>query len=332
MRAAIYGAGAMGTALGAYISRAGADVEFIVRSAEKAKILSERGVRVCGEENFSAPAKAVLPEEAGEYDVVFIATKQTANGEVAERAKNLLTQKGAVCTIQNGLPEYALSNRLGDERVLGCVCSWGASLEQCGVTRLTSSRKRLRFQLGSLNANPLGLQAAQAFLSLMGEVETPQNFIGARWSKLIINGAFSPLSGISGLTFGQVARKKPFRNVALELFNEGAKVCATEGVKPEKIQGHDAVKLLSFGGAVKRAFAYAVLPLAMSKHKNIVSGIYYDLINGRESEAHAMSGVILSRGELRGVHTPYTRKALEIIEKITRGELLPAEENIKLFY
>ncbi len=63
MRAAIYGAGAMGTVLGAYISKNGGKIDLFTRDAARVAALNENGARVEGRANFTAPVKAYLPEQ-----------------------------------------------------------------------------------------------------------------------------------------------------------------------------------------------------------------------------------------------------------------------------
>lgn len=321
MRVAIYGAGAMGTVLGAYLAKAGENAYLITRNRAHVEELNKNGAKISGEVDFTVPVRAVLPQDMeGKYDIIFLAAKQTHNAEIARFLKDYIAEDGVLCTIQNGLPEYVLCDELGANKVVGCVCSWGAALVKAGEAALTSSPKKLRFQLGALADIPHSEEKVARVLSLMGAVTKEDNFIGARWSKLIINCAFSPLSGVTGLTFGQIAKDRFWRRISQYLFNEGAAVCRASGVTPAKIQGHDAVKLFSYKGAVKRALSYALYPLIMKNHAHIVSGIYYDLLSGRESEAHAMSGIVASRGKELGVPTPYTDRVLSVIDEISRGE------------
>lgn len=63
MRLAIYGAGSLGVVLGAYLSKAGIEVELINRNPEHVRALNEKGACVEGEASFCAPVRALLPQE-----------------------------------------------------------------------------------------------------------------------------------------------------------------------------------------------------------------------------------------------------------------------------
>ena len=333
MRVAIYGAGAMGTAMGAYFARAGKAVDVICRNRAHVSAMRKSGVRISGTDDFTAEVNALLPEEMeGRYDIIFLTTKQLENDATAHFLDAFLNEDGVLCTIQNGLPEYALAEILGKRRVLGCVCSWGASLVSPGEVVMTSSPEKIEFQIGSPFDEKAPSEKVREILSIMGRVAEEANFLGARWTKLIINNAFSPLSGLTGLTFGQIARQRRFRRIAQGIFNESAAVCRALGVKPSKIQGHDAVGLLSYNNPFKRAFSSFLFPVAMKNHSHILSGMYYDLSRGKKCEVEYFCGIVSSFGDKVGVDTPLTDKMSGLIGEIERGERAISPDNIQAFY
>ena len=61
MRVAIYGAGAMGTAMGAYFARAGKAVDVICRNRAHVSAMRKSGVRISGTDDFTAEVNALLP-------------------------------------------------------------------------------------------------------------------------------------------------------------------------------------------------------------------------------------------------------------------------------
>lgn len=217
MRAAIYGAGAMGTVLGAFIARAGVQIDLINRNQKHVEALRQKGAHVVGSVDFVQPVRALLPQEMeGQYDVILLMTKQRYNADIAGFLLPYLKEDGALCTCQNGLPEPKLAAIVGPDRVLGCAIAWGATFRGEGVSELTSDPSALTFSLGAYGRGN-HLQEVKALLECMGQVCVEENFIGARWSKLLINSAFSGLSTVTGGTFGEVAKRKDSRRVALAI-------------------------------------------------------------------------------------------------------------------
>ena len=106
MRVAILGCGAMGTVLGAYMTKNGCDVEMIDSYAEHVRGLNEKGAHIVGTVDLTVPVKAIVPEQMeGIYDIVFLFTKQTANDVVLPHLLPHLGPESTVCTLQNGVPE-----------------------------------------------------------------------------------------------------------------------------------------------------------------------------------------------------------------------------------
>ena len=177
MRIVIYGAGSLGTILGAYISKAGVSIDLINRNKSHIEALKTQGAQVVGTVQFTQPVVAYTPEEmSGQYDILFLMTKQQHNAEVAARLKDFLAPDGVLVTFQNGLPEVLLASILGEERVLGCTVAWGATMQSAGVCELTSEPDALSFSLGAISPNrSKHFDKVKELLEYMGKVDIEDN-------------------------------------------------------------------------------------------------------------------------------------------------------------
>ena len=206
-RIAVYGAGAMGTVLGALLTKGGLkNVELITRNEEHLSGLKENGATiVCtAEENrkLSVPVKARAPYEmTGKYDVVFLMTKQRNNADILNFLLPFLHENSVVCTTQNGLPEEKIAEIIGAERTYGGVTSYGASFIGGGEMALTSKFDGISMEVGGYKNDNQQAKLLMEILSHAGQAigkadfaKTTDNLLGARWSKLAINAAFSGLS------------------------------------------------------------------------------------------------------------------------------------------
>lgn len=258
MRVAIYGAGSLGTILGAYISKAGEAIELINRNKAHVEALQTKGAKVVGTVEFVQPVNAYTPDAmSGNYDILFLMTKQQHNAEVVAMLKDYLASDGVLVTFQNGLPEVQIAEILGEERVLGCTVAWGATLQSPGVCELTSEPDALSFSLGAISKRRnKHFDKVKELLELMGTVDVEENFLGTRWSKLLINAAFSGMSAVLGCTFGEAAGPRDSRRVVQALIKECIDVCAKGGIRIEPVQGKDIVKLLDYTNPLKKFFSY----------------------------------------------------------------------------
>lgn len=330
---AIYGAGSLGTILGAYLRQAGLDVDLISRNREHVAALNISGAKVVGTVHMKIPVHALLPEEMSDpYDLIFLITKQLNNKEVVKRLIPFLKPNGIICTMQNGLPETDIAKVIGEECVMGCTVSWGATLLAPGISELTSQEEHLSFGLGRMNGMlDDKLNKVKRILEQMGPVEVSDNFLGIRWSKLVINAAFSGMSTVLGTTFGEAAQNKDSRRCIHQIIKECIDVARAQNIQIAPIQGKNIVKLMYYKNPVKKYIAYTILPIAIKKHRYIKASMLQDIEKGRPCEIDAINGVVSNYGKKYNVPTPYCDKVIEIVHKIEKGTLRPCFDNLALF-
>ncbi|MEE3466766.1 MAG: ketopantoate reductase C-terminal domain-containing protein, partial [Candidatus Cryptobacteroides sp.] len=175
------------------------------------------------------------------------------------------------------------------------------------------------------------LEDAKALLEMMGPVTVEPNFVGTRWSKLLINSAFSGMSTVLGCTFGEAAANRTSRKIVLALIKECIDVCAKGGIKIEPVQGKDAVKLLDYHGPIKKQLSLLILPIAIKKHAKLKASMLQDIEKGKLTEVDAINGAIAAYGRKIGFPTPMNEKVTAIIHRIEQGELKPSFDNLKRF-
>lgn len=332
MRAAIYGAGAMGTILGAYIAKAGKQIDLINRNRAHIAALKANGAKVIGKAEFTQKVTALLPEEmTGTYDIIFLMTKQRQNEEVVTFLKDYLAADGVICTMQNGMPEPKIAKIIGENRTYGCAMAWGATFLGEGVSELTSEASALTFSLGAFGKDNSKLKAITELLECMGQVTVEENLIGARWAKLLINAAFSGLSTVTGWTFGEISKDKASRKIAQLILKECMDVAKAANIHIEPIQGHDVVKLLDYNNAFKKALSFFIIPIAMKKHALLISSMLQDLRQGKKCEIDYINGVVCEYGKQYGVPTPCNEKVVEIVHGIENGSYAIDPSNLALF-
>ncbi len=333
MKTAIYGAGSLGTVLGAYLSKAGVDVDLITRNKEHVEALNKYGAKIIGTVNMTVPVHALTPEEMTEkYELIILLTKQLDNKNILENLKKNMTDDCIVCTMQNGLPELSVSEVVGEDRTMGCTVAWGATLHGKGVSELTSEPDSLSFGLGRMNGKKDDkLMYVKSLLEKMCPVDIEDNFMGVRWSKLLINATFSGMSAVMGGTFGDAANRKDSRVCCQNLIKECIDVANAAGIEIAPVQGKDIVKLLDYKNAFKKKIAFMLIPLCIKKHALLKASMLQDLEKGRKCEIDAINGVVCAYGRKYGVPTPYNDTVCRIIHEIEDGKRTYSFDNVKLF-
>ncbi|PSK85165.1 ketopantoate reductase family protein [Prolixibacter denitrificans] len=333
MKIAIYGAGSLGTVIGAYLTKAGLDVDLINRNRAHVEGMKTNGAHITGTIDLKVPVKAFLPEEMSEkYDIIFLLTKQQENKKVVQQIARYLNKDGIICTAQNGFPELSVAEVIGEEKTFGCTIAWGATLLGNGVSELTSSPDSLTFSIGALShQNEKKLHQIKEILEVMGTVDIERNFVGARWSKLAINSAFSGVSTVLGCTIGEAAQNNESRKCIQTVMKECFAVADAAGIQMEPIQGRDLRKLLDYTNRLKQLFSFMIIPIAMRKHARLKASMLQDLEKGKRTEVDAINGVVTQYGKEYHVATPSNDKVVEIIHGIEAGNYTPSFENVRLF-
>ena len=332
-RNAIYGAGSLGTVLGAYITKNGGQVDLINRNKAHVEILNTKGAKIIGTVDMTVPVKAITPEEMeGKYDVIVLLTKQLFNKDVVTMLKDFLSENGVIVTLQNGIPEPGIAEIVGANHTMGCAVEWGAALIEPGVCELTSAPDSLSFHMGKLDGiTDEQVKMVKDLLELMCPVHEEENLMGARWSKLLINATFSGLGTVVGGVFGDVSEDKDAQKVAIRCMKECIDVGHATGTEFAPVQGKNIVGLFYYKGALKRALGCKLLPIAMKKHRLIEPSMLQDLKKGKPCEIDAINGVVCEFGRKHNIPTPINDKIVEIIKKIQNGELKAEKVNIRLF-
>ncbi len=136
MRFAILGAGALGTILGAHLSRAGHEVAMIVRG-ERARVLQRQGLVLNGLSDIKArPTVIDDPHKLRETGTLIIATKAIDSMQSLETLRHLRVDN--TFSVQNGVLKNELLARVfGFSRVLGAMADFSGELLANGEVKFT---------------------------------------------------------------------------------------------------------------------------------------------------------------------------------------------------
>lgn len=331
MRICIMGAGSLGTILDAYLNKGGLPVDLVDANQEHVDALNTKGARVIGKSEFTVPVHALTPDKMeGIYDLVIYMVKQTFNDIALKQLLPHLGPDSVVLTLQNGMPELAVSEYVGKERTIGGMVGWGATWIGPGVSECTSPETKREFNIGELDgAITLRLLEIQKILSLMCHTEVTSNLMGGRWYKLHTNAALSGMSAVCGCTFGELLQDpRAFRCVQL-VGNETIQVAYASGVTLDVVAGFDKNPLAfkdEEGLESTREIYLKRLGNSLLK-----ASMLQDLEKGKRCEVDGIDGVVAKVGRQVGIPTPVTDQVIAIIKGCEDGKYRPSMQNLDLF-
>lgn len=327
---AILGCGAMGTAIGAYLAKAGLVVDMIDANHAHVDALNKKGAQVIGREAFTVPVKAILPEQmAPHYDLVFLMTKQTVNKAVLENLLPHLGPESVVCTLQNGVPEPFVAQYVGAERTVGGTMHWGATFEGPGITHVTSNLKHKHendlvfFSVGEINGSVTPrIEKIAEVLSRMGKTVVTPALMSARWRKLSYNCCGSGMSAVCGCSYSNYLNNTRAME-CLSYIGYEIGLCA----KAEGIDLDEHLEAALPNPERCRKLFYSVYSHAPDGKASMLQ----DLEAGRKTEVDMLNGYICAVGDKHGIDTPYNDALVSIVHRIEQGELPLSMDNLQYF-
>lgn len=326
-RVLIMGCGGIGGIVATYLTEVGADVTAVTTNEGIAAAVREHGFRLRGDgEPRSVPGRIELGVPAGEtFELVLLATQPPSVEEAARSALPALSQSGCFVVFQNGLCESRVARLAGEDRVIGAIIAWGASMPEPGLYDRTAAGG---FTVGRMRGAPDDAVATTArLLEAIGPVTVTDNLLGARWSKLAINCAISSLGTIAGERLGSLVRSRRARRLALEIMTEAVDVARRERVKLEKVAGTVDLEWLALTDSERRARGSASLTakhgvmLAVGlRYRRMRSSMLAAIERGRTPAIDFLNGEVVERGQLHGVDVPVNRLVVETVHAIARGD------------
>ena len=253
MKICIYGAGAVGGLLAAWLARSGHEVSAVARGAHLDAIRKD-GIKVRDRASGIVEAFRIRaesdPAKLGAQDYVIVAVKGQSLTDVASHIGNLVEEKTSIVTAMNGVPWWffdrlpfgagkhrlesldpdgSLSKAMPTGQVVGCVVHLAASTPEPGMISHNMGRKLIVGEPGGKNtartakiADALNAAGFEAIVS--GFIE--KDF----WVKLLGNVSFNPVSALTLSTADRLIADPGIKSYMVEIMREVLAIGRAVGV------------------------------------------------------------------------------------------------------
>ena len=308
MKTAIVGAGAMGSLLAHGMLRANQSVS-IIDTPQRISCLRENGLRLI---DMDGVQNCVHTDDlfdsfrdAGQFDLVVLATKSQVLPEIAEDLTHLMHEQTVFMTIQNGMPWWyfyglddlhtngaslkcldpdgLLQQAIAPEQIVGCVAYPAAVMQSDGSVQHVEG---VKFPLGELDGSDRARTHGIAdLLDSAGFKSRVIDDIRAElWLKAWGSLSFNPISALTGGTMSGICEHEPTRQLAVNMMQEAQQVAEKLGIQ--------------FRHTIEKRIAGAH---AVGPHK---TSMLQDREAGRALEVDALIGAILELAEITETDTP----------------------------
>ncbi|HZD03506.1 MAG TPA: 2-dehydropantoate 2-reductase [Longimicrobiales bacterium] len=337
----IWGAGAMGGSIGAWLIRAGREVVLVDTDDAHTSAIRAHGLRITGPvDAFTVPAVAVAPEEvvgvlprrphgdpARPLHTVLLAVKAHHTGAALDALAPLLADDGFVVSVQNGLNERLIAERIGAQRTVGCFVNFGADVVEPGVILRGNRGAVVVGELDGARTERVG--ALHGLLRLFEpDAVLTDNILGFLWGKLAY-GSMLFATALTDASIADVLASERHRPLLIALAREAMTVASARGIRPEAFDGFDP---RAFAPGASDADARASLDRLVAFNRGSAkshSGVWRDLaVRKRRTEVDAQIAPIATLGAGAGLETPVTRRLVELVHDVEEGRRRQAWETL----
>ncbi len=325
MRFLIWGAGAIGGTMGAYLARAGHDVTMVDSVDEHVAAIDRDGLRITRPiSEFTVRVPAFTPATVrGEWETVMLATKAHHTESAVRALLPHLSPTGCVISVQNGLNELAIGEVVGAERTVGAFVNFGADYLEPGVVHYGGRGAVVVGEaMGAQQrqVTPRVIAIRDAWRDFDEHAIATPNIWGYLWAKEAY-GAMLFATALTNESIADVLAMPRYRGLLVALAREVLAVAAANGVTPEAFDGFDPRSYLpsAAGGAAGASLDALVAHNRRSAKTH--SGIWRDLaVRKRPTEVDAQLGIVVTLGADAGIPTPLTARLIELIHEIEHGD------------
>jgi len=329
MRIAVIGAGALGGTFATLLSAAGHDVTVTARGAGLS-VIQQRGIRLEGGFGVASAQPLALERLLDTPDLVLVCTK-AQDAEAAIRDNAAVIDGAAVIVVQNGLDGVETARRLLPRSdCFGALSIIAANYTEPGLVTVTTAAPTYLGR-GSGPADD-ATRRWQTVLAGAVPCQAIDNFVGAQWTKLVVN-MLNALPAITGLSVQTVVAHRGLRRVMTLSMREAVRVGMRRGIRFGAMQALGDRRLRFF--STLPAWAGQALPLMMRARMGTVPNLgstLQSVTRGQRTEVDFLNGAVVREAAGTGVSTPVNAGLSALVHEVEqRGSFFSPAEVLERF-
>ena len=319
MRLLIWGAGAIGGTVGAYLARAGHDIRFVDVVGDHVDAINDGGMRIKGPlDDFSAHARACLPKALdGVFDTILLCVKAQHTREATLALAPHLADDGVVVSLQNGLNELIIRDIVGEERTLGAFINFSADYHAPGEILYGGRGAVVLGEIDGRMTARLDTLAA-ALRDFEPDAITTDQIFAYLWGKEAY-GAMLFVSALTNESIADALASDTYRPVYIRAAQEILRLADALAIQPRGFNGFEPAHFLAGDKALIHASLDALTAFNRGSAKTH-SGIWRDLAVRKRATEVVMYQPILEEAQKLDMPLPLTGRWIAMIREIEEGE------------
>jgi 2-dehydropantoate 2-reductase len=303
MKITVLGAGAMGSAIGALLAKAGNDVTLVDVWREAVETINRDGLRIqnkAGDIVVHKLRAVNAPSEIkGLTDLVLVFVKCYHTAEAVRSVLPFLGPRTTVLSLQNGCGNGPrIAEIVGAERVLLGVCYHSATV--LGPGHVLHAGQGRTF-IGELDGSdtPRLREIVGVFNAAGIPVEPSRSVVTEIWAKLALNVATLPTSASIRVPADRLLDTPEMQMLMQELLKEVVAVARAQKIPLDFNEHWEAIT-----GLLKK-----LAP-------NTKGSMLQDVEKGRRTEIDVVNGAIVEAGQRLGIPTPFNAAMVALIKSL----------------
>jgi 2-dehydropantoate 2-reductase len=331
MTITIYGAGAIGGVTGAALARACHDVLLVDRAEDHVAAMNAHGLTIESREgSVTVPVRAITPGALDhELGLVLLAVKSQDTSAALEVLTPRLAEAGAIVSLQNGLNEELIAEKIGAPRTVGCLVNWAADWVAPGRI-LHGGHGAL--VLGELDGRMSDrVQGLAKLLAVVAPTEVTDNVLGYTWAKHVYGALLVATAVVDAHVYEVVERSPAVQQMLVALVVENMRTAEAAGIRLEPFDEYAPAdyRAAARGDLAARQRAMEIIARHYRQHTKTKTGIWRDLVvRRRKTEVGALLGATVAKARTLGLGMPLTERLIAMIEDLELGRRAMSWNNI----
>ncbi len=307
MRILILGAGALGSLIGARLSKTDGHVLLLTTDREHVASIQQRGLLVeeldGNTQSYSLAAHDDPSAISDKLDLVIITVKSYDTFAAVNSIANHCCDSTIFLTLQNGIGNWEnISQLVGKDSALVGSTAQGATMLEPGRIRHGGNGQTF---IGEFDRQPSQRvhQVVGIFQQAKLETHASDEMQKLLWEKLLINVGINAITSLTGINNGLVAELEPARNLSKAAVQEALAIAQNKGF------------------AIDTDIFDRVVAVAKATARNR-SSMGQDVDRKKRTEIDAINGAIVRFGLEMGIPTPVNQSLTRLVRTIEATYLI----------
>jgi 2-dehydropantoate 2-reductase len=279
MKIVIFGAGAIGSLFGAYLSKKNKVV--LIGRKQHVESINNKGLEITGITNLNAKliAKENIKNISFSPDVIILSVKSYDTFKAVKSFKDIIGENTLVVSLQNGLDNIdKIEEYVAKEKIIVCITTHGSIFSKPGSIIHTGLGKTI---IGSVCEKSYG-QAKSFALELNNSginSKISKNIIKDMWAKAIINSSINPLTTVFKCKNGYLIKNPVLENIVKKICKESTNIANLSGFN------------------FKEDFMVDETFDVITNTKDNFSSMLQSFLKGRKTEIDSINGVLIKKAK-----------------------------------